>query len=112
MKRVQYIAIAPWSTTSRGRIRPQFYGYKAEKVSIDTELDRLNQVNALQIKEVERLSELKAKNDEMHAKAESASVETTLTRSLADALISKICVYPGNRVEIVWKVAGFGEATK
>jgi len=56
----------------------------------------LNQVSANQIKEIERFSKLKSKNDkEMLTKAENASAETSLMRSLVDTLISKVYLYLG-----------------
>ena len=33
--------------------------------------------------------------------------ETALTQALADMLIEKVCVYPDNRLEIVWKIKDF-----
>lgn len=82
--------------------------YKVGKTSADAELDRLNRANAILISENVKLSADKAANDELRSAAESASNENSLTRQLADLLISKVYVYPGDRVEIAWKVSGFG----
>ena len=83
-------------------------GYKAAKASVDTNLDRLNRANATAIAENEKLSSEKTTNDNLFKAAESASDESSLTRPLVDLLISKVYVYPGDKVEIVWKVSGFG----
>jgi DNA invertase Pin-like site-specific DNA recombinase len=82
--------------------------YKAMKASVDVELDRLSRVYASLIAENDKLSAEKAKNDELIQAAEATSGENSLTRPLMDLLISKVFIYPGDRIEIDWKVSGFG----
>lgn len=81
--------------------------YKMAKTSIDAELVNLNRINADLIAENEKLSIAKEANDELLRVAESASGEDTLTRQLVDMLVLKVCVYPGDKVEVVWKISGF-----
>ena len=83
--------------------------YQAGKASIGIELDRLNYANTRLIAENEKLSATKAENDNLLIAAKSAAGENTLTRQLVDMLISKVSVFPGDRIEIIWKVTGFGE---
>jgi hypothetical protein len=33
----------------------------------------------------------------------------TLTRQLVDVLINKVHVYPDKRIEVDWKISGFGD---
>jgi len=81
--------------------------YKAEKSIIDVELAGLrHSLNALKAEAVV-MSSKKTSDDELRRLAESASSEGKLNRSLVELLIDKVYVYPGNRVEIRWKVADF-----
>jgi len=84
-------------------------GYKALKADVDSELTRLNYAYSNLVAENGKLIATKAINDDLHRTAESVSGINTLTRSLVDMLISKVIVYPGDRVEIEWKVSGFGD---
>lgn len=82
-------------------------GYKAKKNAIDVELDRLNRaLNSLNA-EATAISAAKSSDDELRKLAETAMNDSKLTRPLVDVLIDKVYVYPGNKVEIVWKVADF-----
>jgi hypothetical protein len=87
-------------------------GYKAAKSKVDVELDHLN--NALERLNGETLamSAAKSSDDELRKIAETVIGESKLTRPLVDALIDKVYVYPGNRVEIMWKVADFAETIR
>ena len=84
--------------------------YKAEKAGLEENIGRLDTVLSKLVSDNEKNLAAKAANDDLRRAAESASAEKTLTRSLVDTLISKVYIYPGDRVEIEWKVAGFGEA--
>ena len=82
-------------------------GYKREKTSVDSELDRLREIH----------SNLKVQTSqmEMDEKAKSARTELAqevvgaggLTAGLADTLIDRVYVYPNNQVEIIWKMKDF-----
>jgi len=85
--------------------------YKAEKSVIDTELNRLNQAYASLKLETAVMVASKNSDDEIRRIAESASGESKLNKALVELLIDKIYVYPGNRIEIMWKVADFFAAT-
>ncbi len=53
---------------------------------------------------------LKSKKDNMTILKNVADIisnENTFTQTLSDLLINKVFIYPGNRVEVVWKVQGF-----
>ena len=82
--------------------------YKTEKAAIDEDINRLtHSLDALK-SEVAALSAVKESDDEVKRLAGIAVGEDKLSRSLVDLLIDKVYVYPGNRVEIVWKVKDFG----
>ena len=81
--------------------------YKTQKAAVDSELDRLRAIH----------SDLKVRTSQMELdeKAKSARTELarevvgagSLTAGLADTLIDRVYVYPGNQVEIVWKMKDF-----
>jgi len=81
--------------------------YKAQKAAIDTELDRLREIH----------SKLKAQTSQMQMDEKTKSARTALaqevagskglTAKLADTLIDRVYVYPGNQLEIVWKMKDF-----
>jgi DNA invertase Pin-like site-specific DNA recombinase len=87
-------------------------GYKSAKSKADVELGYLN--NALERLNAETLamSAAKASDGELRKLAGTVTDEHKLTRPLVDALIDKVYVYPGNRVEIVWKFADFVANTR
>jgi len=78
-----------------------------QKAGIDRALDRLREIH----------SAMKAQITQMQVdeKAKSARTELAreitgangLTAGLADTLIDWVYVYPGNQVEIVWKMKDF-----
>ena len=82
--------------------------YKAEKVELDAELSRLNRTFDALKAETAVLSAAAASGDELRKLADTALGANTLSRQLVELLIDKVYVYPGNHVEIVWKVADFG----
>lgn len=81
--------------------------YKAQKAAIDTELDRLREIH----------SKLKVRTAQMQMDEQTKSARTELAREavgaggltakLADTLIDRVYVYPGNQLEIVWKMKDF-----
>ena len=81
--------------------------YKSEKAVIDGELDRLCRVYDTLKTEVAAAADKKNSDDELRGLAETTLKADTLTRTLVNLLIDKVYVYPGNHVEIIWKVAGF-----
>jgi site-specific DNA recombinase len=83
--------------------------YAAQKAGLDTELNRLNRVYTTLSAQV---AKLKADCDEKNKAREIAgdiAKETGLTQALMDLLIDKVYIYPGNRVEISWKVTDFSD---
>jgi len=81
--------------------------YKAEKSTIDAELSHLNRAYDSLKAETAVMVGTKSSDDEIRRLAESASGESKLSRAIVELLIDKVYVYPGNRVEIKWKVADF-----
>jgi len=81
--------------------------YKAEKAKIDGELARLVRAYDNLKAETTAMSAAKNTDDELRRLAETVVSAEMLSRPLVDMLIDKVFVYPGNRVEIVWKAAGF-----
>jgi hypothetical protein len=82
--------------------------YKKEKSALDADLSRLNRAFGVLKKETAVMLAAKASDDELRNLAENAIGTGKLSRSLMDLLIDKVYVYPGNRVEIKWKVADYG----
>ena len=81
--------------------------YKRQKAAVDIELDRLRVIHsaleaqAAQMQMDEQTKSARAKLAQEVAKADG------LTAGLADTLVDRVYVYPGNRVEIVWKMKDF-----
>ena len=81
--------------------------YKAQKSAVDNELDRLREIHS---KLKMQTSRMQMDEKEKSAKAELAREvlgASGLTAGLADTLIDRVYVYPGNQVEIVWKMKDF-----
>lgn len=78
--------------------------YKERKAGYDAELVRVKNVctmAAAQTKQVQADYEAKVKRREIIREVSGAD---SLTQSLIDALIDKVYVFPGNRIEIVYKM--------
>ena len=81
--------------------------YETQKAAIDNELDRLREIHSKLKMQTSRM--------QMDEKEKSARTELArevvgadgLTTGLADTLIDRVYVYPGNQVEIVWKMKDF-----
>lgn len=81
--------------------------YKARKAAVDTELDRLRQVhNALTTEISQAKMDAKTKSARLEL-AQEITTADSLTDSLADMLIERVNIYPGNQVDIVWKMKDF-----
>lgn len=81
--------------------------YKAQKALVDTELERLRQIhNALTAEISQAKMDAKTKNARLEL-AQEISAASGLSTSLADALIERVNIYPGNQVDIVWKMKDF-----
>jgi hypothetical protein len=80
--------------------------YKAAKVNLDAALDREKRAQAALAKE----AMAKAVKIGLRQLAGDVLKKRKLSKELADALIDKVRVYPGNRIEIVWKAAPLGVA--
>lgn len=81
--------------------------YKADKVVIDAELTRINRAYDSLKAQTAVMAAAKTSDDEICRLAQNASGEDKLSTALAELLINKVYVYPDNRIEINWKVAGF-----
>ncbi|GHV33059.1 hypothetical protein FACS18949_06030 [Clostridia bacterium] len=86
--------------------------YKAEKAKVDAELDSLKNALERLTAETKAITTAKSADNELRSLAGTAVSESKLTRPLVDALIDKVYVYPGNRVEIIWKSADFAANIK
>ncbi len=87
--------------------------FKAEKAVLDGELAQLKQVHAAVTAQVERIQgDEKTKRARIEL-AREVSGASGLTAGLADALIDRVYVSPGNQVEIIWKMKDFcGEGSE
>lgn len=82
-------------------------GYKTQKAAIDTELDRLRKFySAVKARVTQSRMDEKTKSAREELAREAAGAGS-LTAKLADALIDRVYVYPGNQLEIVWKMKDF-----
>jgi len=84
--------------------------YKAEKANIDTELAQLNRIYETVKAENATMLAAKTSDTKRRTIAESVTEIGKLNRQLVDLLIDKVLVYPGNRVDVVWKVEDFVSA--
>ncbi len=85
-----------------GDIQPE--EYKEQKKALDAALDRHRDVHGVICEQAEK----NAPSAAIIKAAREAIQSDELERELADLLIEKILVYPDNRIEIQWKVSGFG----
>lgn len=81
--------------------------YKSMKAEEDKELNRLTSIYTALCKQTEQMrmgTETKAARKRL---AQEVAGAGGLTAALADALIERVNVYPGNQVEIIWKMKDF-----
>lgn len=81
--------------------------YKGQKAVIDAELNRLEQIQSslcAQTTQMKMDDEAKSARKQM---AREIAETGGLTQELADALIDRVYIYPGNQVDIIWKVRNF-----
>lgn len=81
--------------------------YQAERAVIDTELSRLKQIHsgiAAQTTQMQMDEKTKSARTKL---AQEITSTSSLTAELANALIDRVYVHPGNQVEIVWKMKDF-----
>lgn len=81
--------------------------YQAERAVIDKELSRLKQIHsgiAAQTTQMQMDEKTKSVRTKL---AQEITSTSSLTAELADALIDRVYVHPGNQVEIVWKMNDF-----
>ena len=82
--------------------------YRDNKAALDAELVRLQETQAaLSTKLAQQQTDEKTKKANK-ALAQKVVDMGNLSSELVDALIERVYVYPGQNVEIVWKVSGFG----
>ena len=81
--------------------------YNAEKAAIDIEISHLKQLHSVTAAQTAQMqTDEKTKNARTKL-AQKITGANSLTDELADALIDRVYVYPGNHVEIVWKMDDF-----
>jgi hypothetical protein len=85
--------------------------YKTETSKCEAELAELKRIHALLAARTERLRQDKETSTRVRKIADEVKDEQTLTRGLVETLIDKVYVYPGNRVEVCWKLQDFYEAS-
>lgn len=84
-----------------GAITPE--EYKAPKAAIDLEIGHQQQVHDAVCMQNEKSAPCAASVEAARAALDAE----ILSSELVDMLIEKVLVFPGNRIEIVWKVSGF-----
>lgn len=81
--------------------------YKTQKAIVDMELERLRQAhNALTAEISQAKMDAKTKNARREL-AQEISAAGGLNTSLADALIERVDIYPGDQIDIIWKMKDF-----
>ncbi|MDR0936203.1 MAG: recombinase family protein [Oscillospiraceae bacterium] len=79
--------------------------YKAAKVRLDADIERQNRIAARQSEQaIER-----EHYGTLREIAQSVVGSETLTRPLVDLLIDRVRVFPGGKIEVKWKLSGFGD---
>ena len=84
--------------------------YREQKVVYDDELKDLNRLHSTLSAATRQMQMDSEEKTKLHRTARDVSAESTLTRELADRLIDKVYIYPGDRVEISWKIRDFALA--
>ena len=81
--------------------------YKMKKAAVDVELERLQKAQSLATAQATQM-QMDEKTRKARLKlAREVTKSSGLTSELVDALIERIYVYPGNQIEIVWKMKDF-----
>lgn len=81
--------------------------YTSQKATIDREQERLRELHTA-LKARTSQMQIDDKRKSARTKLAREVVETgKLTAGLVDSLIDKVYVYPGNQVEILWKMQDF-----
>ncbi|MDE7244077.1 MAG: recombinase family protein [Oscillospiraceae bacterium] len=81
--------------------------YKSQRAVVDVELNRLKQLQsvvAAQTAQMQADEKTKATRIEL---AQEITKTDGLTAKLVDVLVDRVYIYPGNQVEIVWKMKDF-----
>ena len=81
--------------------------YKGQKSLIDLELNRLKQCSSTLQSQMEQQERSNKSRTEHKKLAEDISGAGKLTAAFVDQLIDKVYVYPGNRIELIWKIKDF-----
>ena len=70
--------------------------YRREKIALDEKISHLTQICTVIFQEEQRKKV-----------AKKIVIEDALTRSLVDLLIEKVLIYPGEKIQIEWKIKNF-----
>ena len=81
--------------------------YQERKAVLDEELNRITRIKSSLAASVIQSKANQMKQDNARELAETVVNSGSLTSALAEALIEKVYVYPGNQVEIIWKTKDF-----
>ena len=81
--------------------------YTSRKTPLDAELERLMHLHSLASDRAFQMQSSHTKQDSLSKIANEIVGASGLTAALADALIDKVYVHPGNHLEIVWKMNDF-----
>lgn len=85
--------------------------YTQAKAPYDTELDRLKHLHSLVAAKAAQMKSGSEAQSANHKLATEIVGAGGLTAALTDALIDRVYVYPGNRLEITWKMNDFWGGT-
>lgn len=82
-------------------------GYKEQRGALDQEAARLQQLHDALEAQIEQ-SRLAEQTKDIKTKlAHKVAHDGKLSAELVDALIERVYIYPGNQVQIVWKMSDF-----
>lgn len=81
--------------------------YLERKAVLDEELNRLTRIKSSLAATVNQTKANQMKQNNARELAGTVVNSGSLTSTLAEALIEKVYVYPGNQVEIIWKTKDF-----
>lgn len=81
--------------------------YLERKAVLDEELNRLTRIKNSLAASINQARAGQMQQSNAKELAETAVKSNGLTLALAETLIEKVYVYPGNQVEIIWKTKDF-----
>ncbi|MDK9711214.1 recombinase family protein [Acidaminobacter sp.] len=81
--------------------------YKAAKAACDDDIENLNRLSASAATSITQFRMDSTERSKIQTLARDVKSESKLTRPLVEKLIDKVRIFPGNRIEVDWKIKDF-----